>query len=130
MYLLDTNICIYIINQKPSQVIQKFRQFNVKDIKISTLTACELAFGVEKSGSIKNKIALEKFLQPFDILAFDSDCIWHYAKLRHHLQRQGTPIGSIDMLIASHALALDLTLITNNTDEFSRIPNLKLENWT
>lgn len=129
MYLLDTNICIYIIKQKPPQVIKKFRQFDVKDLKISTISVCELAFGVEKSGSIKNKLALEKFLSPFEVLPFENECIWHYAKLRYELQSKGKPIGSLDMLIASHALSLDLTLVTNNTDEFERIPNLKLENW-
>jgi tRNA(fMet)-specific endonuclease VapC len=129
MYLLDTNICIYVINHKPVQVFEKFRQFKLGDLAISSITASELAFGVEKSGSERNKQALNKFLMPLDVLPYDEDAIWHYARLRQQLQSTGKPIGSLDMLIAAHALALDVTLVTNNTKEFERIEGLKLENW-
>ena len=127
--MLDTNICIYIINQKPMQVFEKFTQYKVGEIAISNITACELAFGVEKSGSDKNKQALLNFLAPLEILPFDENSIWHYAHIRHLLQQQGTPIGSLDLLIAAHALSLNIPLITNNTKEFVRIPNLMLDNW-
>lgn len=129
MYLLDSNICIYIIKEQPPQVIERFRQFQPQQIKLSTISICELAFGAEKSGSIKNKLALEKFFTPFAIEPFDQSCIWHYAKLRHDLQSKGKVIGSLDMLIAAHALALDATLVTNNVKEFERIQHLKVENW-
>lgn len=129
IYMLDTNICIYIINNKSHQVFERFRKYSLNQIAISSISAAELAFGVEKSGSMRNRQALEKFLAPLDILAFSEQSIWHYAQLRHQLQQQGTPIGSLDILIAAHALSLDATLVTNNLQEFSRIKGLKLENW-
>ncbi len=128
-YILDTNICIYIINNKPKQVFERFRACQLGDITISSITAGELAFGVEKSGSMRNKLALEKFISPLNVLPFSEKAIWHYAKTRHYLQSQGMPIGSLDMLIAGHALSENLILVTNNTKEFQRVPNLKLENW-
>ena len=129
MYLLDTNICIYVINHKPEQVFERFRQFQLGQLAISSITASELAFGVEKSGSMRNKQALNKFLAPLEILPYNEQAIWHYAQLRHQLQSSGQLIGSLDMLIAAHALALDCALVTNNTKEFERIDGLRLENW-
>ena len=129
MYLLDTNICIYVINHKPQQVFERFRQYQLGELTVSSITASELAFGVEKSGSERNKQALKKFLSPLEILPYDEQAIWHYAQLRHDLQSKGQTIGSLDMLIAAHALALDVVLVTNNTKEFERIERLKLENW-
>lgn len=128
-YLLDTNICIYIINRKPKHVFEKFSQYRLGEIAVSSITACELAFGVEKSGSAKNRAALEKFLAPLDIVAFDDSVIWNYAHIRHQLQSKGTPIGSMDFLIAAHALSLGVPLISNNTKEFERVDGLYLENW-
>lgn len=129
MYLLDTNICIYVINHKPQQVFERFRQYQLGELAVSSITASELAFGVEKSGSERNKQALKKFLSPLEILPYDEQVIWHYAQLRHDLQSKGQTIGSLDMLIAAHALALDVVLVTNNTKEFERIERLKLESW-
>lgn len=129
MYLLDTNICIYVINNKPAQVFEKFKQFQIGQLAVSSITASELAFGVEKSGSERNKQALNKFLMPLEIMPYDDQAIWHYARLRQKLQSTGQTIGSLDMLIAAHALALDVVLVTNNTKEFERIEGLKLENW-
>lgn len=129
MYLLDTNICIYIINNKPIQVFEKFSKIDIRQVAISSITVAELAFGVQKSGSQRNKMALEKFLNPITILDYPANAIWHYAKLRHDLQAKGTPIGGLDMLIASHAIALNAILVTNNTKEFERISDLTLENW-
>ena len=129
MYLLDTNICIYLINHKPQQVFERFRQYQLGQLAVSSITASELAFGVEKSGSERNKQALKKFLSPLEILPYDEQAVWHYAQLRHDLQSKGQTIGSLDMLIAAHALALDVVLVTNNTKEFERIERLKLENW-
>lgn len=129
MYLLDTNICIYVINHKPAQVFEKFKQFQLGQLAVSSITASELAFGVEKSGSERNKQALNKFLIPLEIVPYDEQAIWSYARIRQQLQSKGQTIGSLDMLIAGHALALDTVLVTNNTKEFERIEGLKLENW-
>lgn len=129
IYLLDTNICIYIINNKPPHVFEKFKQFQLGQLGISSITASELAFGVEKSGSQRNKQALNKFLAPLEIFPYDEQAIWYYAELRHQLQSKGKIIGSLDMLIAAHALALKVTLVTNNIKEFKRVKGLTVENW-
>ena len=129
MILLDTNICIYIINQRPSSVLERFKGFSTGEIGISSIVAAELAFGVEKTGSLRNRQALELFLAPLRIAAFDAGCVWAYAKLRAQLEKLGQPIGSLDTMIAAQALALDLPLVTNNQKEFLRVPGLRLENW-
>jgi len=129
MILLDTNICIYIINAKPPAVLQRFRQYRIGDIGISSVVAAELAYGVAKSGSQRNRQALELFLAPLAILPFDDAAFWAYGELRAALESQGTPIGSMDTLIAAHALSQRATLVTNNTDEFARVPDLQLDNW-
>ncbi len=128
-YLLDTNICIYVINQRPAHVLQRFREHRIEDIGLSAMSAAELAFGVAKSGSTRNQLALEHFLAPLDILPFDEACVWAYGHVRSQLEKAGTPIGAIDTMIAAHALALDVTLITNNVNEFARVPGLKCDNW-
>lgn len=129
MILLDTNICIYIINQKPPSVLERFKDFGTGEIAISSVVAAELAFGVQKTGSIRNKEALNLFLAPLSILPFDGGCVWAYATLRAQLEKLGQPIGALDTMIAAQALALDLPLVTNNQKEFSRVPGLRLENW-
>jgi tRNA(fMet)-specific endonuclease VapC len=129
VYLLDTNICIYIINRRPMEVFDRFEGLKVGQVAISSITGAELSFGVEKSGSIRNRQALDKFLAPLDILAFDEAAMRAYGPLRSHLEGQGTPIGPMDTLIAAHALALGATLVTNKTREFQRVPALVLENW-
>jgi tRNA(fMet)-specific endonuclease VapC len=129
LILLDTNICIFIINQKPLGVLERFKNFNAGEVGVSSVVAAELAFGVQKTGSRRNRQALELFLAPLTIAPFDTDCIWAYAKLRAQLEKLGQPIGSLDTMIAAQALALDLTLVTNNQKEFSRVPGLRLENW-
>jgi tRNA(fMet)-specific endonuclease VapC len=129
LILLDTNICIYIINQKPPHVIERFKRFSAGEIGISSVVAAELAFGVQKTGSVRNKQALELFLAPLTIAPFDAACVWSYANLRAHLEKIGQSIGSLDTMIAAQALALDLPLVTNNQKEFSRVPKLRLENW-
>ena len=127
---IDTNICIYIIKQKPPEVLQKFQAYNVGDIGISSISVAELEFDVYKSQfPERNQQALEQFLLPLTIVDFDAGAANMYGKIRAILEKQGTPIGSLDTLIAAHALSLRITLITNNVREFSRVPNLKLENW-
>ncbi len=129
MILLDTNTCIYIINNRPSNVLERFRKYKAGEVGISSIAASELAYGVAKSGSVKNRKALEMFLAPLQILPFDSQCLWIYADLRAALEKQGLSIGPMDTLIAAQALSIDGTLVTNNIKEFVRVPKLKLENW-
>jgi tRNA(fMet)-specific endonuclease VapC len=127
--LLDTNTCIYIINNRPPNVLERFRKYKAGEVGISSIAASELAYGVAKSGSLKNRTALEMFLAPMQILPFDSQCLWFYADLRASLEKQGLSIGPMDSLIAAQALSIDGTLVTNNIKEFMRVPKLKLENW-
>jgi tRNA(fMet)-specific endonuclease VapC len=127
--LLDTNTCIYIINNRPPNVLEKFRKYKAGEVGISSIAASELAYGVAKSGSIKNRKALDMFLAPMQILPFDSQCLWFYADLRASLEKQGLSIGPMDSLIAAHALSIEGTLVTNNIKEFMRVPKLKLDNW-
>ena len=129
-FLLDTNICIYLIKKKPPKVMPKFSSYAVGDIGVSSVTVAELQFGVQKSlRPAQNEHALELFLLPLTIVDFDYQAAVVYGNIRAALERQGTPIGSLDMLIAAHALSLNMTLVTNNTREFARIPGLKVENW-
>jgi tRNA(fMet)-specific endonuclease VapC len=129
-YMLDTNICIYIIKQKPRTVIERFLQTEISQIGISSITLSELLFGASKSSKPEqNKIALAQFVAPLEILPYDDQSAQYYGDLRAYLEKQGKPIGSLDMLIAAHALSIACTLITNNEKEFIRIPNLNIDNW-
>ena len=128
-YMLDTNICIYIINARPPAVLARFRKEHLGSIGISSVTAAELAFGVAKSGSARNHEALEMFLATLEIMPFDASTIWHYGELRAELERRGQQIGALDTMIAAHALAANTILVTNNTREFVRVPALRLQNW-
>ena len=129
-YMLDTNICIYIIKRKPQTATERFLQTEISQIGISTITLSELLFGVSKSSKPdQNKIALAQFVAPLEIMAYDDLAAQYYGDLRAYLERQGKPIGSLDMLIAAHALSINTTLVTNNEKEFVRIPDLKIENW-
>ena len=129
MILLDTNICIYIINAKPPTVLQRFRDYRMGEVGVCTVVAAELAFGVAKSGSARNRHALELFLAPLTVLPFDEAAVWAYGTLRSELERQGKQIGALDTMIGAHALSQQATLVTNNTSEFARIPGLRLDNW-
>lgn len=129
MILLDTNICIHVINAKPPAVLERFRQHRMGEIGLCSVVAAELAYGVAKSGSARNRQALEMFLAPLIILPFDEAALWAYGDLRAELERKGTPIGALDTMIAAHALSQQSTLVTNNIREFARVPGLALENW-
>ncbi len=123
-YLLDTNICIYIIKEKPPTVIGRFKELSIGDIGISTITLAELQYGIEKSvNQERNREALRRFITPMEILNFDFNATIEYGKIRANLERLGIPIGSLDTLIAAHALSKQLTLVTNNTREFSELNN-------
>ena len=130
-YMLDTNICIYIIKQKPEKVLRHFRNNSIGDIGISSITLAELRFGVEKSRQVQNnRHALEEFILPLEIADFDEGAAVIYGVVRAALEKAGTPVGSMDMLIGAHALSLDLTLVTNNVREFKQIKNLKVVDWS
>ena len=129
-YMLDTNICIFIIKHQPENVIRKFMEQEPDDICISAITYAELSHEVEKSQAReKNRIALMVLLSEIQIVPFDDLAVQVYGVVRAELQKKGTPIGPLDTLIAAHAKALNLTLVTNNTKEFARVEGLTLEDW-
>ena len=130
MFLLDTNICIYLINQKPARVLDRLTETDPRDIGISAVTFAELDYGVAKSRDVEaNRHALTLFVAPLEVFPFDVAAAGAYGGLRTQLERKGRPIGGMDLMIAAHALALEAVLITNNTREFARIPGLRIENW-
>lgn len=119
------------MNKRPAEVINKFKRFELGEIGISTITVSELRYGVAKSTyREKNEVRLEEFLVPLEILAYDQTAANVYGEIRFQLEKRGQPIGPLDLLIAAHAMSQDLTLITNNDEEFKRIKRLKIENWT
>jgi tRNA(fMet)-specific endonuclease VapC len=129
-YMLDTNICIYIIKRKPMDVIERFRQTGISQVGISTITLSELEYGAAKSSKPdQNQFALAQFLAPLEILSYGDEAAQKYGRLRAFLENQGTPIGSLEMLIAAHVLSWACILVTNNEKEFSRVPDLKIDNW-
>ena len=129
-YMLDTNICIYIIKNKPKKVIMELKRHKPSEICVSAITYAELTYGVEKSMAVeKNRLALALLFSNIEVLDFDTKAAIHYGKIRAYLEKQGTPIGSLDMMIAAHAMSLGYTVVTNNIKEFERVPDLKLENW-
>ena len=129
-YMLDTNICIYVIKHKPESVFRKLKKIKPEDVCISSITYAELAYGVEKSAQPeRNRLALSMMLSSIEIVAFDDSAAADYGEIRASLEKGGTPIGSLDMLIAAHARSSGCTLVTNNTKEFCRVEGLKLANW-
>jgi tRNA(fMet)-specific endonuclease VapC len=129
--LLDTNICIYIIKQQPANVIKRFLEYQIGDIGISSITLSELRYGVAKSAHReKNTKALDEFIIPLEVVPYDEAAAHVYGDIRATLEKAGTPIGSLDMLIAAHAVSLGIPLVTNNTREFLRVPSLNLLDWT
>jgi len=130
MYLLDTNTCIFLKNRKPEHVLTRLRTAIDHGVCLSSISVAELQFGVYSSEHIeKNRISLTEFLAPFEILDFTDDDAEEFGKIRADLKARGKLIGPYDMLIAAQALVRDLILVTNNTGEFNRVPNLKLEDW-
>ena len=128
--MLDTNTCIAIIKRKPLQVLRRFNAYRVGEIGISSITLAELEFGVAKSQhQEKNQEALDEFILPLEIAGFDNEAARVYGRVRAMLENKGTPIGTLDTMIGAHALALGVTLVTNNTREFSRIKGLTVVDW-
>mgnify|MGYP006288004623 CR=1 FL=1 len=128
--LLDTDICIYLIKQKPDQVLEKFNAYSVGEIGVSSITVSELWYGVAKSRYRKaNQEALEQFLLPLIVAEYDEGAAEAYGEIRAALEKEGRPIGAMDMLIAAQAVSMGVVLVTNNEREFSRVPDLMVENW-
>lgn len=129
-YMLDTNICIYVMKKKSENVLRRFREELDGGICISSITLAELEYGMKHSSDpVKNEQALLRFLAPLSVLPFGAAAASEYGEVRAYLQSRGTPIGPLDMLIAAHARAEGMTLVTNNMREFERVPELDLENW-
>ncbi|MEK6698402.1 MAG: type II toxin-antitoxin system VapC family toxin [Nitrospirota bacterium] len=130
-FMLDTNICIYLIKQKPPKVLMHFKSHAVGDIGISSITLAELRYGVFKSQYVeKNRQALDEFILPLEITDFDERAAEEYGTVRADLEKAGKPVGSMDMLIGAHALSLGVTLVTNNVREFKQIKSLKVVDWS
>ena len=130
-YMMDTNICIYAIKNKSESVIRKILSQNPEDLCISVVTYAELMHGVEKSQAVeKNRIAMSLFLSAITVLDFDGEAAEAYGQIRAELERKGTPIDPMDLLIAGHARSQGLILVTNNTREFARVTGLRIEDRT
>jgi len=132
-YLLDTNICIFLLNQRQGfeRIVQRMDGLERNQVGLSAITVAELEFGVAASKRQGDNFQrLERFLVDFEVLPFDRDAAKSYGPIRKALRTQGTPIGPLAFLIATHALALKATLVTNNTSEFLRVPGLVVEDWS
>ena len=128
-FLLDTNIISDLVRNPTGAVYQRINDVGEASISTSIVVACELHFGAQKSGSARLQQQLESILNLMNVLPLESPVDEHYAEIRTRLEQLGTPIGPNDLLIAAHALALDLTLVTANMREFERVPNLQVVNW-
>ena len=129
-FMLDTSICVDLIRGRRETLLRKMKQFAVDEIAISSITLAELQYGVEKSANpAKHSSLLADFCAPLEILPFDDEDAEHYGQIRAALERAGTSIGPLDMLIAAHAVSVGCTLVTNNEREFSRVDGLTVENW-
>ncbi len=129
-YLLDSDICIYVIKKQPKNVWKQFHSLNFSDMALSAVTVAELRYGVAKSrAKERNEAALEEFLAPLRIMPFDETATTVYGEIRADLARKGTPIGPLDMLIAAQAVSLGVTLVTNNLREYRRVPGLHCVSW-
>jgi tRNA(fMet)-specific endonuclease VapC len=129
-YLLDSNVIIEFLRYEPSRLTQRFDQLPDDDAVVSTAVLSELLFGIKRSAKPEvNRHALEAILKRLLVLSYDAEAAEHYAEIRFHLEKQGTPIGPMDTLIVAHARSLGLTLVTNNRREFERVPGLIVEAW-
>lgn len=130
MVLLDTNACIQILNNRSAALVERLRQHNPREIVLSSVVKAELVYGAYRSARMADNLrVLNKFFEPFPTLPFDDRCLEPYGRIRSDLEREGTPIGPYDLMIAATALAHGLTLVTHNTAEFSRVVGLQIEDW-
>lgn len=128
--MLDTNICVEIIRRRPAPVLERLQSHAVGDVGISVVTLAELEFGVSNSRDPRrNREALAQFILPLEVAALDREVTAPYGRIRAALEKRGSPIGAMDLLIAAHALSLGVRLATNNEREFRRVPGLRVENW-
>ena len=130
-FFLDTNICIYFLKGKFLKLLEYFKKISPEDIKISSIVKAELLLGAYKSNArVKTQEKVNKFLLPYQIIPFDDSCSMIYAKIRADLEKSGEIIGANDLILSATVLAHQGTLVTNNEQEFKRIKNLKVVNWT
>jgi tRNA(fMet)-specific endonuclease VapC len=130
-WLLDTNVCIAVIRQRPESALRRLRGKQVGQVGLSTITLAELEFGAAKSQQpARARAALREFLLPLEVVPFDEAAADAYGTVRAAMEKKGRPIGPLDTLIAAHALALGTVLVTNNTREFRRVPGLSVEDWS
>jgi tRNA(fMet)-specific endonuclease VapC len=128
--LLDTDICIYAINNRRPEALARLRDYALGEVGISAITYAELRYGVENSGrKTENVERLERFVLPLEVVPFDAPAAQFYGRVRTDLRQRGVPIGGNDLFIAAHALSLDVCLVTNNIREFERVPGLRIERW-
>jgi tRNA(fMet)-specific endonuclease VapC len=128
--LLDTDICIHLIREKPESIVERLTELAVGDVAISTITLAELEYGVSKSAKqTKNRQALDQFLMPLAVVDFDRSATAVYGRLRALLEKKGQMIGAMDLLIAAHAMSLNVRLVTHNIREFTRVPGLRVDSW-
>ncbi len=128
--LLDTNTCIYFLNQASERIVERFKQLSPSQIRLPSITVAELYYGAEKSKfKSRNREKAKRFVSTFEIVSFDEKACSAYAKIRYSLERSGIPVGPMDLLIASIGLAYNFTVVTNNVKEFQRVKGLKIENW-
>ncbi|MDB9525303.1 type II toxin-antitoxin system VapC family toxin [Oscillatoria sp. CS-180] len=128
-YLLDTNILSDLVRHPQGRILQQINRVDENSVCTSIVAACELQFGAEKSDSARVSQQIQRILQILPVLPLESPIEKHYAVIRKSLEQAGTPIGPNDLLIAAHALTLDITLVTANVREFERVPGINLENW-
>ena len=130
-FLLDTIMCVSLIRRQSAAILSRLTRLPIEVVGVSSITVAELQYGVQKSGRPQeNQQALDQFLIPLAILPFDYDASIVYGRIRVYLEAQGTPIGSLDTLIAAHAVSQGLTLVTSNMGEFERVPDLYVEDWS
>jgi len=128
-FMLDTDISSYIIRRRPAILVETFEK-HAETLSVSVMTAAELRFGAEKAGRTKLAELVEAYLDRLAILDWTDEVSGHYARIRSELERSGKPIGNMDLLIASHAVSLRMTLVTNNLRHFSNVPGLNVEVWS
>lgn len=129
-YMLDTDMCSYIIKERPARVLQHFQELDMENICVSIVSYAELVYGVERSSSKRiNHSVLKNFRRHLDVIKWDIGAADEYAVLRTELEAKGTPIGAMDMMIAAHSKSINTVLVTNNQKHFTKVKGLKIENW-
>jgi tRNA(fMet)-specific endonuclease VapC len=129
-YMLDTDMCSYIIKEHPESVRQRFQTLAMEQLCVSVVTYAELIYGVERSSSKRiNRPIIEDFVRHLDVMNWDTEAADHYGVIRAELEAAGTPIGAMDMMIAAHAKSIKAVLVTNNQKHFTKVKGLKIDNW-